>query len=111
MTNVDVDDAVLAEAMRLMGTSTKKDTVNGALADHVKRLKRLEALERLSARAARGEFDPTERIHRARKAGGEDLLLCSVAVHHGDPVLHVDSDFATAARVITELREQDIREP
>ncbi|MEV6976764.1 type II toxin-antitoxin system VapB family antitoxin [Kitasatospora sp. NPDC093806] len=72
MTNVDVDDAILAEAMRLMGTSTKKDTINGALADYVNRLKRLEALERLSARAARGEFDPTERLHRARKAGGED---------------------------------------
>ncbi|MFE7562415.1 type II toxin-antitoxin system VapB family antitoxin [Kitasatospora sp. NPDC057500] len=72
ITNVDVDDAILAEAMRLMGTTTKKDTINGALADYVNRLKRAEALERLSARAARGEFDPTERIHRARKAGQEE---------------------------------------
>ncbi|WP_043472194.1 type II toxin-antitoxin system VapB family antitoxin [Kitasatospora sp. MBT66] len=72
MTNVDVDDAILAEGMQLMGTSTKRDTINGALADYVNRLKRIEALEKLSERAARGEFDPTERIHQARKADGEN---------------------------------------
>ncbi|MFE2110321.1 PIN domain-containing protein [Kitasatospora sp. NPDC059463] len=46
-----------------------------------------------------------------RSAGAVDLLLCSVAVQHGYPVLHVDSDFAAVARVITELRERDVREP
>ncbi|WP_380284491.1 PIN domain-containing protein [Kitasatospora purpeofusca] len=46
-----------------------------------------------------------------RSAGTVDLLLCSVAVHHNYPVLHVDSDFATVARVITEFRERDVREP
>ncbi|MFF2349776.1 PIN domain-containing protein [Kitasatospora sp. NPDC058115] len=46
-----------------------------------------------------------------RSAGAVDLLLCSVAVHHDYPVLHVDSDFAAVARVITELRERDVREP
>lgn len=72
MTNIDVDDAILAEAMRLMGTTTKKDTVNGALADYVKRLKRLEALERLSRRGALGEFEPTARAYAARKRAGEE---------------------------------------
>ncbi|WP_369183235.1 type II toxin-antitoxin system VapB family antitoxin [Streptomyces sp. Y1] len=67
MTNVDVDDAVLAEAMRLMGATTKKDTINNALADYVNRLKRLEALEKLSRRAAAGEFEPTMRVYEARK--------------------------------------------
>lgn len=73
MTNVDVDDKILAEAMRLMGTTTKKDTINNALADYVGRLKRLEALEKLSRRAALGEFEPTARAHAARKrAPGEE---------------------------------------
>ncbi|MFD7904269.1 type II toxin-antitoxin system VapB family antitoxin [Kitasatospora sp. NPDC059722] len=67
MTNIDVDDTILAEAMRLMGTTTKKDTVNNALADYVNRLKRLEALEKLSRRAAAGEFEPTVRVYEARK--------------------------------------------
>lgn len=73
ITNVDVDDAILAEAMRLMGTSTKKDTINGALADYVNRLKRVEALEKLSARAARGSS--TRRsgsIRPGRRAGRND---------------------------------------
>ncbi len=67
VTNVEIDDEVLAEAMRLMGTSTKKDTINGALRDYVRRLKRLEALEKLSARAARGEFDEAIEAYEARK--------------------------------------------
>jgi Arc/MetJ family transcription regulator len=45
-TKVDIDDEILAEAMRLMGTTTKKETINNALADYVNRLQRLEALER-----------------------------------------------------------------
>ncbi|WP_200797426.1 type II toxin-antitoxin system VapB family antitoxin [Streptoalloteichus hindustanus] len=41
---MDIDDNLLAEAMRLMGTTTKKDTVNGALANYVARLRRNAAL-------------------------------------------------------------------
>ncbi|MFD7904268.1 PIN domain-containing protein [Kitasatospora sp. NPDC059722] len=47
--------------------------------------------------------------HRA--AGLADLLLAGTAVHHDMTVLHLDDDFATVARVITDLREQDIRRP
>ncbi|MEV7597751.1 PIN domain-containing protein [Kitasatospora sp. NPDC089797] len=47
--------------------------------------------------------------HRA--AGLADLLLAGTAVHHDMTVLHLDEDFATVARVIGELREQDIRRP
>ncbi|MFJ4190137.1 MULTISPECIES: PIN domain-containing protein [unclassified Kitasatospora] len=45
--------------------------------------------------------------HRA--AGLADLLLAGTAVHHDMTVLHLDDDFATVARVVGELREQDIR--
>ncbi|MBW5483473.1 type II toxin-antitoxin system VapB family antitoxin [Streptomyces bambusae] len=67
MTNVDLDDDVLAEAMRLMGTRTKKDTINGALLDYVQRIKRLQALEELGRRAAQGEFDDAIKAYEARK--------------------------------------------
>lgn len=45
--------------------------------------------------------------HRA--AGVIDLLLCATAVHHGLTVLHVDDDFATVAKVMTEVEQRDVR--
>lgn len=68
VTQVDVDDEALAEAMRLMGTTTKKDTINTALREYAARLRRLEAAEKLAARAARGEFDEAAAAHEAAKA-------------------------------------------
>jgi len=46
--------------------------------------------------------------HRA--AGVVDLLLCATAVHHGLTVLHRDNDFATVARVLKEVEQQDVRD-
>jgi Arc/MetJ family transcription regulator len=54
---VDVDDDALAEAARLLGTATKKDTVNTALREVNERLRRLEALDRLAEMGAAGQFD------------------------------------------------------
>ncbi|MFE0426905.1 type II toxin-antitoxin system VapB family antitoxin [Streptomyces sp. NPDC058953] len=67
VTQIDLDDEALAEAMRLMGTVTKKETVNAALRDYVARIRRLEAAEKLAARGARGEFDAAAEAHRAAK--------------------------------------------
>ncbi|MGN2636877.1 type II toxin-antitoxin system VapB family antitoxin [Nocardia takedensis] len=67
-TNIEVDPALLADAMRLFGTKTKKDTVNTALREAVQRLKRAEALERLVARAEAGDFDAAIAAYDARKA-------------------------------------------
>ncbi|WP_306193283.1 type II toxin-antitoxin system VapB family antitoxin, partial [Streptomyces sp. MK5] len=50
VTNVDLDDQALAEAAALLGTTTKKDTINAALAEVVKRYKRRQAAERLAER-------------------------------------------------------------
>ena len=44
-----------------------------------------------------------------RGPGPIDLLICATAVHHGLTVLHVDSDFATVADVLPEVRHRDIR--
>jgi len=67
ITQIDIDDAALAEAMRLMGTATKKDTVNTALREYAARVKRLQAAEKLAARAARGEFDQAAAAHETEK--------------------------------------------
>ena len=68
ITQIDIDDAALAEAMRLMGTTTKKDTVNTALREYAARVKRLQAAEKLAARAARGEFDQAAAAYQAETA-------------------------------------------
>ena len=54
---VDVDDAALAEAADLLGTSTKKDTVNTALRETAHRLRRARALARLIEMGDSGAFD------------------------------------------------------
>jgi Arc/MetJ family transcription regulator len=74
VTQIDIDDEALSEAMRLMGTTTKKDTVNTALREYTERVKRLEAAEKLAARAARGEFDRAAAAHDASKAARKAAL-------------------------------------
>jgi predicted nucleic acid-binding protein len=37
-----------------------------------------------------------------------DLLICATAAHHDLIVLHDDSDFVTAARYLSDLRERSI---
>ncbi len=54
---VEVDDDVLAEASALLGTKTKKDTVNAALLEVTQRRKRLRALDRLVEMGEEGAFD------------------------------------------------------
>lgn len=54
---VDVDDAALAEAAGLLGTKTKKDTVNTALRETAERLRRTRALARLVELGESGAFD------------------------------------------------------
>lgn len=56
LTRIDIDEDVLAEAMRLSGATTKKDAVNLALREFATRYRRLVALERLAAMAAGWDF-------------------------------------------------------
>ncbi|MFE3451384.1 type II toxin-antitoxin system VapB family antitoxin [Nonomuraea sp. NPDC059194] len=74
ITRIDIDDETLGKARRLMGTTTKEDTVNVALREYVARVERLEALDRLAARARRGEFDEAEAAHHAAKAAQKDAV-------------------------------------
>jgi Arc/MetJ family transcription regulator len=44
-TNIDIDDEALREAQRLVGTKTKRETVNLALRELVARQRRIGVLE------------------------------------------------------------------
>ncbi|WP_282202285.1 type II toxin-antitoxin system VapB family antitoxin [Kitasatospora fiedleri] len=74
VTQIDIDDEALAAAMKLMGTTTKKDTVNNALREYTARMKRLEAAERLAARGARGEFDAAAAARAAAEQARQEGL-------------------------------------
>ncbi|MYX37585.1 MULTISPECIES: type II toxin-antitoxin system VapB family antitoxin [unclassified Streptomyces] len=52
-TVIDVDDALLQEAAEILGTTTKRATVNGALAEFVAAAKRRRFIEMLDE----GAFD------------------------------------------------------
>lgn len=54
---IDTDDEALAEAAKIAGTNTYKDTVNVALRELVARTRRAEALVGLRELAANGGLD------------------------------------------------------
>jgi len=55
--SVDVDEDALAAAAAVLGTKTKKDTINAALREVGQRLERPQALAELGQMADRGDFD------------------------------------------------------
>lgn len=64
-TNIDIDDDLLAEAMRLAGTTTKKSTVEEALRALIRRHK-IETLRSLRGRVAwEGDLDEMREDHHA----------------------------------------------
>jgi Arc/MetJ family transcription regulator len=67
LTQIDIDDDALAEAMRLSGTKTKKDTVNLALREFAARHRRIAALERYAGLAAGWDFDDWQHRRAAEK--------------------------------------------
>lgn len=58
-TLIDTDDARLAEAARVLGTKTKKDTVNAALAEVIALAARRRDLARLTANGLPDLADPS----------------------------------------------------
>jgi Arc/MetJ family transcription regulator len=67
LTQIDIDEDALAEAMRLSRTHTKKDTVNLALREFAARHRRVEALESYATLAAGWDFEGWERRRAAEK--------------------------------------------
>ena len=56
-TVIDLDDDLVAEVARALGTRTKKDTVNTALREVLENRRRAVALTRLRETAEEGAFD------------------------------------------------------
>ncbi len=71
VTQIDLDDDALRDAMRLSGATTKKDTVNLALREYVERHHRVEALQRHAREAKRWDYDGWQRLRKADKHPAE----------------------------------------
>jgi Arc/MetJ family transcription regulator len=56
-TPIEIDQEALETAAEVLGTKTKKDTVNAALKEVGQRLTRLRVLAALGEMADRGDFD------------------------------------------------------
>ncbi|MGW8762252.1 type II toxin-antitoxin system VapB family antitoxin [Streptomyces sp. NPDC055815] len=56
-TVIDLDDELLAEVAKALGTGTKKETVNTALREVLENRRRALALTRLRAATGEGAFD------------------------------------------------------
>lgn len=54
---IDIDEDALAEAAEVLGTKTKKDTVNTALRESAAARRRAEAFDELSKLGETGYFD------------------------------------------------------
>jgi Arc/MetJ family transcription regulator len=67
LTQIDIDEDALAEAMRLSGAKTKKDTVNLALQEFAARHRRVAALEHYATLAAGWDFEGWEHRRAAEK--------------------------------------------
>ncbi len=67
LTQIDVDEDALAEAMRLSGAKTKKETVNLALREFAARHRRVAALERSAEVAADWDYDWWQQQRAAEK--------------------------------------------
>ncbi len=67
LTQIDLDEDALAEAMRLSGARTKKDTVNLALREFAARHRRIAALEHFAMLAEGWNFHDWEQRRAAEK--------------------------------------------
>jgi Arc/MetJ family transcription regulator len=67
LTQIDIDEDALAEAMRLSGAKTKKETVNVALREFAARHRRIAALEHYATLAADWDFEGWEHRRAAEK--------------------------------------------
>lgn len=70
LTQIDIDEDALREAMRLSGAKTKKETVNLALREFAARHRRVAALEHYATTAQGWDFEGWQRIRAAEKDPG-----------------------------------------
>jgi Arc/MetJ family transcription regulator len=69
ITNIDIDDAVVAEAMKLSGARTKREVVDRALREMVARAKRPSFRELRGIGGIDPEYDPKAPWARGKEVG------------------------------------------
>lgn len=67
ITQIDLDDDALAEAMRLSGARSKKETVNLALREYAARHRRIAALDHYAAAAQTWDYEGWQDMRAAGK--------------------------------------------
>jgi Arc/MetJ family transcription regulator len=67
VTQIDVDDDALAEAMRLSGARSKKETVNLALREYAARHRRVAALEHHATAAGGWDYEGWTQLRTSNK--------------------------------------------
>jgi Arc/MetJ family transcription regulator len=68
VTQIDLDEEALAEAMRLSGAKSKKETVNLALREYAARHRRIAALDHYAAVAQGWDYEGWREMRAAGKA-------------------------------------------
>jgi Arc/MetJ family transcription regulator len=68
VTQIDLDDAALAEAMRLSGARSKKETVNLALREYAARHRRIAALDNYAAAAQGWDYEGWQELREASRS-------------------------------------------
>lgn len=81
VTQIDLGDDALAEAMRLSGARSKKETVNLALREYAARRRRIAALDHYAAVAQGWDYEGWKAMCEASKAPAvlcrpSDLCVC-----------------------------------
>jgi Arc/MetJ family transcription regulator len=71
VTQIDLDDEALAEAMRLSGARSKKETVNLALREYAARHRRIAALDEYVEVARGWDYEGWQELRAAGKEPSE----------------------------------------
>ncbi|WP_116246301.1 type II toxin-antitoxin system VapB family antitoxin [Nocardiopsis sp. FIRDI 009] len=71
LTQIDIDDEALREAMRLSGSQTKKETVNLALREYAARHRRIAALEHFAKLSREWDYEGWAKLRAEEKGSRE----------------------------------------
>lgn len=89
-TNIELDDDLIAEAMKITGLSTEKATVEKALRDLVRIHRQMRALDTLEGMGWEGDLDEM-------RTGWDAIIVATYCIENGYERLHNDRDFQPMA--------------
>ncbi|MQB02960.1 hypothetical protein DXT91_02150 [Agrobacterium tumefaciens] len=89
-TNIELDDDLIAEAMKITGLSTKKATVEKALRDLARIHRQMHALHALEGMGWEGDLDEM-------RTDWDTIIVATYCIENGYERLHDDRDFQPMA--------------